>query len=206
MRVYLDVETYRPNKEDAFTGEKVIAIGILEDWTPYSPRSSGTWGEPHVRFLYLTEWKLGNEHKVISEFYNYLKGLVHAWKNGRISFLNIVGFNILRYDIPLLIQKGVEYSIGGIAELNALWHNTFIIDYFQATLPFKGMSFKGLRAEYLAEIAERAGISVPKPYGSGGDVKEWYEKRDYGEIMKHLETDLKIIRLVDLNYKSIYGL
>lgn len=40
MRLYLDIETYRPRKEDAFIGEKIIAIGLLEDRTPYVPEFS----------------------------------------------------------------------------------------------------------------------------------------------------------------------
>jgi hypothetical protein len=36
VRLYLDVETYRKRKEDAFVDEKVIDIGVIEDWTPYT--------------------------------------------------------------------------------------------------------------------------------------------------------------------------
>jgi len=48
-------------------------------------------------------------------------------RSNKISPTNIVGFNfnILRFDIPLLIQKGVEYGVGGLAELNKLWHDTY---------------------------------------------------------------------------------
>jgi len=31
VRLYIDVETYRQRKEDAFTWEKVVAIGVIED-------------------------------------------------------------------------------------------------------------------------------------------------------------------------------
>ena len=40
MRLYLDVETYRPRKEDTFINEEVIAIGVIEDWTRYDPEST----------------------------------------------------------------------------------------------------------------------------------------------------------------------
>ena len=40
LRLYLDVETYRPRKEDAFINEEVIAIGVIEDWTRYDPEST----------------------------------------------------------------------------------------------------------------------------------------------------------------------
>ena len=206
MRLYFDVETYRPKKEDAFIQEKIIAIGILEDWTPYIPESSEIWDEPSVKFRYFTEWELGEELNIVSRFYDYLKKLIQDWKNKRIDFLNVIGFNILRFDIPLLIQKGIEYNIGSPAELNELWHNTFTIDYFQTTLPFHNMRFKKLSIEYLAEKARGNGIDVPEPFGSGGNVKDWYDNREYNRIIRHLETDLKIMRVIDLNYRRIYGL
>ncbi len=205
MRLYLDVETYRSRKEDAFTGEKIIAIGILEDWTPYTPGSSEIWDDVRVRLRYFTEWELGGESSIVSQFYDYLRRLIQDWKNGKIGFLNVVGFNILRYDIPLLIQKGIEYNAGSPAELNKLWHDTFTIDYFQTTLPFHDMRFKKLNVEYLVEKAKSNGICVPEPFGSGGDVKDWYENREYDKIIKHLEMDLKIIRVIDLNYRRVYG-
>jgi len=206
MRLYLDVETYRPREEDAFTGEKIIAIGILEDWTPYAPESSEIWYERSVEPRYFTEWVLGGESIAVSQFYDYLGGLIQDWKNKRINFLNVVGFNVLRYNIPLLIQKGIEYNVRSLAELNKLWHDIFTIDYFQTTLPFHDMRFKKLNIEYLVEKARSNGIDVPEPFGSGGDVKYWYENKEYNKIIKHLEMDLKIIRVIDLNYKRVYGL
>ena len=206
MRLYFDVETYRLRKEDAFTREKIIAIGILEDWTPYTSESSERWDEPSVKFRYFTEWELGEELNIVSRFYDYLKRLIQDWENRRIDFLNVVGFNILRFDIPLLIQKGIEYNIEGLAELNELWHNTFTIDYFQVTLPFHNMRFRKLNIEYLVKKARSNGIDIPEPFGSGKDVKDWYENKEYDKIIKHLEMDLKIIRVIDLNYRRIYGL
>jgi len=90
-----------------------------------------------------------------------LYSLVDRWRS------NVAGFNVLRFGIPLLIQKGVEHGVGDLAELNRLWHSTYTIDYFQTTLPLHGMKFRGLKLEYLAEIARRAGAEVPKPLGSG---------------------------------------
>jgi len=205
MRLYIDVETYRKEKEDVFIREKIIAVGVIEDWTPYEPESTTIWDGKDVKFHYFTEWDLGSEYKLILAFYNYLNNLIERWKSGEIDFLNIVGFNILRFDIPLLIQKGVEHLIGGLAKLNKLWHDVYTIDYFQTTLPFQGMKFKGLRLSLLIRMAKKIGIEVPEPYGSGEDVRRWYENKEYDKIVKHLEIDLRIIRIIDLNYEYIYG-
>ena len=124
-RLYFDVETYRKNKHDAFINEKVIAIGVLEDWTPHSAESLSIISEPEVRFKVFSEWSLRSEEVVIRSFYEYLNNLIAESK-----FLVVIGFNILCFDIPLLIQKGVEYSVGSLPELSKLLHNTFTIDLF----------------------------------------------------------------------------
>jgi len=205
MRLYIDVETYRKESEDVFLKEKVIAVGVIEDWTEYRPESSKIWNGKDVTFHYFTEWSLDGEPEVILAFYDYLYDIVERWRSGEIRFLTVVGFNILRFDIPLLIQKGVEYSVGDLAELNKLWHNTYTIDYLQTTLPFHDMRFKDLKLEYLANKAKKAGIEIPEPYGSGENVKIWYENGEYGKILEHLETDLRIIRIIDLKHKLVYG-
>jgi len=57
----------------------------------------------------------------------------------------IVGFNILRMDIPLLIQKGAEHEIRELDELNAFWHDTFTIDLFQQLLLSNKNMFSGIK-------------------------------------------------------------
>jgi len=206
VRLYIDVETYRRRDEDAFVNEKVIAIGVLEDKTRYTPESSSIWNEGNVAFKFFTEWEYNDERELILAFYEYLRGLVKQRREKKISFLNVVGFNILRFDIPLLVEKGFEHGAGSIAELNKLWHDTHTIDYLQASLPLNEMRFKDLSLRNLAERARRAGVEVPEAYGTGGDVKKWYENREYDKIIKHLKADLKITRIVDLNYKRVLNM
>jgi len=51
-------------------------------------------------------------------------------------------------DIPLLIQKEVEYKV---ANINKLWHNTFTIDILQSLLPTNQFMFKGLNLSSVFE-------------------------------------------------------
>jgi len=76
MRLYIDVETYRKRDKDVFVREKVIAIGVIEDWTPYRPESSAIWSGKDVTFHYFTEWSLGGEPEVILAFYDYLYNII----------------------------------------------------------------------------------------------------------------------------------
>ena len=204
VRLYLDMETHRPEKKDAFINERIIVVGLIEDWTPYRPESSATWNGNKVRFVYFTEWELGNEERIITELYSYLREVNKNRERGLIDFVNVVGFNILRFDIPLLVQKGVEHGMGSLAELNVLWHNTYTVDLFQTSLPFYSMRFKGLNLDLLVKWARNKGINVPEPYGSGSDVAKWYEEGRYDDIIKHLEIDLRIARIIDLNYRAVY--
>ena len=200
MRIYLDIETYRPSKSDAFIDEKVIAIGLLEDRTPYSPISIKENADAKFFFI----WDHGDEEKVIEEFYNYIWSIVKDYRKQKIKFVIVVGFNILRFDIPLLTQKAVEYNIMSLSEINKLWHDTYIIDLFQAALPLNNMKFKDLKLEFLVKKAEKLGINMPDLHGSGKNIKQWYEKGEYENIRKHLELDLKTIRIIDLLHDKIF--
>jgi len=206
VRLYIDVETYRRRKKDAFINEKVIAIGVLEDKTRYTPESSSIWNEGDVAFKFFTEWEYDDERELILAFYKYLRELVELWRRGKIRFIEIIGFNILRFDIPLLVEKGFEHGAGNIAELNKLWYDTFAIDYLQASLPFNEMRFKDLSLRNLAERAKKTQIEIPEAHGTGKDVKKWYENKEYDKIIEHLKADLKITRIVDLNYKRIFNM
>jgi len=198
MRIYLDIETYRPNEDSSFINEKIIAIGVIEDWTKYEENSANSWDNQIVKPHILKEWELGSEKEIINEFYQFLGNL-------DIKYIDIIGFNILRFDIPLLTQKGVEYGVYRLENLNKLWNNTFVKDYFQILLPLNQMKFKNLTSEFLVKYAKNKGIKMPRRYGSGSKIKEWYESRRYNGIERHLVADLKIIRVFDLYHRRLFN-
>ena len=206
LRLYLDVETYRPRKEGAFVNEGMIAIGVIEDWTRYDLESTGIkCGENEAPgagcvLRFFTIWGNNNdEGELVRSFYRYFMGV-----RNQADFIIVVGFNVLRYDIPLLIQKGFKYRVDSLGRLNALWHNTLVIDYLQATLLFNGMAFKGLNLERMVEWARKAGLGVGELYGSGEDVVKWYEEKRYDDVVEHLGRDLEAVRVIDLNFRRFY--
>lgn len=194
MRIYLDVETYRPKKEDAFIKEKIISIGVLEDLTPYNKDSLNQIICPK----FFTEWELESENKVITDFYNYLGDLL---ANKKPDFIVVVGFNILRMDIPLLIQKGVLFEIKSIEELNLLWHNMFVMDLFQVLLPANKYRFKGLRLNNVIKFIEKqlGCLNVPKVEDHSNEISLAYEKKKFNSILKWLKQDLYAVRFLDLS-------
>jgi len=205
--LYLDVETYRPRKEDAFINEEVIAIGVIEDWTRYDPESTsirceeGEASSVGCVFRFFTIWGNNNDKgELVRSFYKYFMEV-----RNRADFIVVVGFNVLRYDIPLLIQKGFEHKVDSLDRLNALWHDTFVIDYLQTTLPFNRMKFKDLCLERMVELARKAGLNVEELHGSGEDVKKWYVEGRYDDIIEHLRRDLEAVRVIDLNFRKFYS-
>jgi hypothetical protein len=215
LRLYLDVETYRPRKEDAFINEEVIAIGVIEDWTRYDPESTSIKCEESeasgvgcvLRFFMI--WGNNNdEGELVRSFYKYFMKVIMEVKNRagiRKNRIIVVGFNVLRYDIPLLIQKGFEHKVDSLDRLNALWHDTFVIDYLQTTLPFNRMKFKDLRLERMVELARKASLNVEELHGSGEDVVKWYVEGHYDDIIEHLRRDLETVRVIDLNFRKFYS-
>jgi predicted PolB exonuclease-like 3'-5' exonuclease len=181
-RVYLDIETYFKGDEPS-VNDKVIAIGVMEE-------------DPSSQKLF-TEWKHGSERDVIRKFYKELR----MYSEQRAT---VIGFNILRFDIPILSFKGVQYRVGGAQKIYALWHNLFVTDYIQVALPLNGMTFRGLTLTYLAKLLREKGVvNVPKKE-EGKVVKTLYRRRNFGKIEEHLTTDLEIIRLVDQNNELLF--
>ena len=65
--------------------------------------------EPELNVF--TEWGQGSEEALVRAFYGYLGELV-GFAKARSHPVEIVGYNILRYDVPLLVQAGVKHGIG----------------------------------------------------------------------------------------------
>ncbi|RLE53127.1 MAG: hypothetical protein DRJ30_07160 [Candidatus Methanomethylicota archaeon] len=193
VRLYLDIETYRPSSKDAFTNENIIAIGVLEDFTPYSSKSLNFCVGEQI----FTEWETGSEENIIKNFYRYIE----AVSTGGARFIVVVGFNILRMDIPLLVQKGVKYKVASISKLNKLWHNTFTIDILQSLLPANQFMFKGLTLSRIFEVLrnELGYVNAPKLEYHGEKVARAYEEKRYTVIENWLKEDLYATRYLDLS-------
>jgi hypothetical protein len=146
----------------AFVNVKIMVNSIIDDRSNYSYESISEGYE----FKYLSEWDLGSEKEFVREFYEYLENLLKEE-----GIIIVVGFNILRFDIPLIIQKSVEYR-GSLSEFNKLWHDVFTLDLFQIALSFNRMMFKGNgnKLENLATGLREKGFEVPEPIGKGGNV------------------------------------
>jgi len=189
VRLYLDLETYRPRKEDPFVEEKIISSGLIIDETPYQ---EGSLIET-VEQILISEWNGLCECEIVKKVQEQVRD---ALMNHR--FTVICGFNILRFDIPLLICRGVHYSLDRHDVITKIWNDCFVIDYFQQLLLANKNFFKGLRLEKIVEVAKNLGFKPPQYSTSGSEIRVLYENGMFKEIENHLRQDLLIVRWLDL--------
>ncbi len=189
VRIYLDLETYRPKKENAFTDEKIIIIGVLKDETRFEETNLPI--EPSHTIL--SEKSEGSEKHMVETLQSFVRDALATHR-----FTLVVGFNILRFDIPLLISKGTQMGLGSSDTLTQFWHNTFTIDYFQLLLPANGMQFKELSFPNIVRVSQELGLNPPGIVGQSEDIAGLYENGKLDEITAHMMQDLKIVRWLDL--------
>ena len=189
VRLYLELETYRPNVEDAFINERVITAGVAVDRTSYHERSLKRGVEP---VLY-SEWDGLDEKAIVSEVERTVRKACSEHR-----FTTVVGFNILRFDVPLLVAKSGRTSQSGLEYISKMSHDCFAVDLMQQLLVANRGSFKGAGLSNVVSTAIRLGLNPPDYPTSGARVKDLYEAGDYEGIEAHLRQNLRIVRWLDL--------
>lgn len=186
--VVFDAEMYRASQDKFYQDVKIIAIGYVIVQRNISDLIEHKRTYPRVTLL--TEWRLGNEKRVIQYFFEYLKNLSFRGP------LRLVGYSTLNYDIPLLIQKLVKFGFGTLEELNEFFYQRIIhIDLRLLGLIYNKMILKGSSLNNTINNMRYKDPILPKVNNSesGSAVHELYKKGNYKQIEKHLENDLKEI-------------
>jgi len=179
VMLYLDIETLGTSIKD-----KIIAIGV-----------STVNG---VRKIW-KEWELG-EKSVVEQFYEFLESL-----NPKEQTVWVIGFNILKFDIPLLIHKAMEFNMD-VAKCFELWHDCFIEDERLVLLPLNDFRFGCLSAEnvykaikgVLRKEIERGEVRIREIKHNSNEIPKFYGEGRYDEIIEHLSSDLDFLE--DLHY------
>jgi hypothetical protein len=158
-RIFLDVETYSPGPKPTYD-DKIIAIAYKQE--------DGS-------VTVLKEWE-SDEKQILTRFLEEIK---------RIDRLSIIGHNILRFDLPLIINRASAHGIASTGDLMRLLLDPYPIDTIQAQLPVNNFFFKGLG---LAECAKRIGAETRTCPGS--EIKTRYDEGDYAAITEHITEDV----------------
>jgi hypothetical protein len=189
VRFYIDLETCLPREEDTFIDEKIILGGLLIDETPYSEHSLNE----NVESTLVTEWDGLEERSIVTNLQNYVKDALRSHK-----FTVICGYNFLHFDIPLLICKSLQYSLGTAEVLSKMWNECYARDYFQQLLTANRNLFKGLELRNVVHVASRFDLKPPPYSASSGALRDLYDQHKWKEIEKHHVQGLKVIRWLDL--------
>lgn len=171
---YIDIETYSPGSEPKLS-DKVILIYYKEELGG------------NVKAVY-KEWEEG-EKTILKNFYELLKRRVEKEK-----VITLIGFNHVRFDIPLLTFRLNEHKIDLLENIMEVFRKTYWRDLRQCLLPFNGYSFKGLTSD---EVAKKFDIEPPKY--SNKEIKTFYENKEYNKIEEHSESDMRL--LSDLSWR-----
>ncbi|MFX0210137.1 MAG: ribonuclease H-like domain-containing protein [Candidatus Hodarchaeota archaeon] len=162
-KIFFDIETYSPDTtQRPQFNEKIITIA-------YKTENSD--------IIILKEWELG-EKEVIKRFID---------KIVRTDRPNLVGHNILRFDIPVLISRSLENGLGSLNDLMTLFLESYPIDTIQCLLPANRLYFSGLG---LRNCADYLGLVMNGCHST--EIKEHYENGNYEAIIHHNIEDVLI--------------
>ena len=206
VKVYFDLETYRPKKDHAFVEEKIIGTGLLIDLDGSAEDTIQTYnyGDPlptsgvweYMDIVTKEDQEKEGEKKLLSRFFDVMERLKKDY-----GVVILIGFNILRFDIPLILQRASEFKVRELKDMNKFIHDFFVMDYFQIFLPFNDMKFKGNSLENAVNIISNVSKKEPpRRVGRGADIPSLYDSEKYEEIKEHLKSDLLLLRYIDRNF------
>jgi len=92
IRIFFDIETYSPDEQGPSLCDKIFSIAYKI-------------GDSDV--VVLKEWELG-EKAVLNRFLDVIKSEDRP---------NIIGHNILRFDIPVIVCRSLENGLRRLAEI-----------------------------------------------------------------------------------------
>jgi DNA polymerase elongation subunit (family B) len=161
--LYLDIETFSEG-EFRVRSTKVISIQYKD--------SDGN-------ITVLKEWE-SDEKTILKRFHDHLLELKNA------GLVVVIGHNLLRFDIPLLIHRMAVHNIDTYENLLDLHHFHIVaIDSLQCLLPFNDFRVKGLNA---VELSKRLKIRAPKHKNT--EIARFYTDGRYDKIEEHILADL----------------
>ena len=157
--IYFDIETYSPHVKPRLN-DKIISIA-------YKTEDSD--------IIVYKEWEQG-EKKILEKFLNVVK---------ESSYPNLIGHNIFRFDIPIIICRSYYNELGNPDDIYQVFDKAYSIDLIQCLLPSNRFYFKGLG---LHNCAEKLGIEITGCPSS--EIKTHYENENYDAIIHHTKEDI----------------
>jgi len=199
--LFLDIESF-VDPEDEQSGlnpfhskSKVIVIAYN-----YYHSSSAPKPEQVKPPAFIFEWEVGSEKKLLEEFYKVLKDIEKKEFHSGETYLKIVGFNHLAYDLNYLFARMTHHNIAPQKELfGLLFTHPRHIDMAQLGMAVSKVTKRDEDFRTISQKAINSYFEIPVKEASGKDVSLFYSKKDYAKIIKYCTEEFTF----ELLYQSL---
>ena len=97
-----------------------------------------------------------------------------------------MGYNIIKFDLPFLITRGLKYGITEIQEIRA---NYYLLDLYEVIqrylLPNRHVKQKTICSFLGLEIRDEI---------DGSEIPSLFEQKKFDKIKEHCKSDIKLTR------------
>jgi len=201
--LFFDIESYvcTHNRNSGFNPyekeSKVIVIAYN-----YYPGFNAPKRNQLKKPIFLKEWER-SEKDTLEEFYGFVKDrvdkeMVVNSQGKEMTRLKMVGFNILKYDVPYLFGRMEQLNIAPKRELfYYLFVMPYAIDLYYMTpmVSQKTREYKQLWGIGQKEVNKFFGLQIKE--GRGDELSRFYDAKDYDKILKYCTEEFTFEQLYD---------
>lgn len=194
--LFLDIESLM-HEENSGTGlnphfdESKVLVIAYSYYNSYNPPTESQIQKP----TFLFEWVIGSEKELLNNFFLFLKKV-----SKEDSFLKLVGFNHLAYDLPFLFSRMKINEIATEKELfDLLFTNPRHIDLSQLAMAISEDTKRDEDFRCISQKKINSYFSIPIKQDTGADVSDFYYKKRFDLIERYCSEEFTF----ELLYKSI---
>lgn len=201
--LFFDIESYvcLHNRNSGFNPYEKEAKVIVISYN-YYPGFNAPKKNQLKKPIFLKEWER-SEKDTLEEFYGFVKDRVDKEMvindaGKEMTRLKMVGFNILKYDLPYLFGRMEQLKIADKKELfYYLFVMPYAIDLYYMTpmVSQKTHEYKQLWGIGQKEVNKFFGLQVKE--GRGDELSRFYDVKDYDRIMKYCTEEFTFEQLYD---------
>jgi DNA polymerase elongation subunit (family B) len=141
--------------------------------------------------LFLFEWVIGSEKELLKKFLEILRNIY-----SKDTFLKIVGFNHLAYDLPFLFARMKKNNVAEEKELfDFLFTNPRHVDLSQLAMPVSNKTKKDEDFRCISQKVINSYFDIPIKEATGKDVSTFYIKKNYDLIEKYVKEEFTFEQL-----------
>ncbi len=199
--LFFDIESF-VDPEDQNSGlnpfhekSKVLAISYN-----YYSLSSAPKPEQIKEPSFLYEWEVGSEKKLLEEFYALLKLIEKKEFHSGETFLKIIGFNHLAYDLNYLFARMTHHKIAPQKELfNLLFSFPKHVDLAQLGMAVSKATKRDEDFRTISQKTINSYYQIPIKEATGKAVSVFYSKKEFEKIKKYCQEEFTF----ELLYQSL---